>query len=154
LSIDPTSRGFGFAVLEGIDRLIDWGVVHAATDTVPRSLDRISKLIERYDPRTLVIEYVSDRSRRGPRARQLLSAAERLALKARVKVRRISQARVRKFFSSSTRTTKHRIAQTVASRFPELAPHLPRPRKPWQSESEMMAVFDAFAFVLALFESR
>lgn len=32
LAIDPNSRGFGFAVLEGPDRLIDWGVVHVRAD--------------------------------------------------------------------------------------------------------------------------
>jgi len=26
LAIDPSTRGFGFAVLEGPSRLIDWGV--------------------------------------------------------------------------------------------------------------------------------
>ena len=26
LAIDPTTKGFGFAIMEGPERLIDWGV--------------------------------------------------------------------------------------------------------------------------------
>jgi hypothetical protein len=46
------------------------------------------------------------------------------------------------------------MAQAVAARFPELAPRLPPQRKPWMSEDCRMAIFDAAAFVLALFWSE
>jgi hypothetical protein len=32
VAIDPATRGFGFAVLEGANRLIDWGVKETKTD--------------------------------------------------------------------------------------------------------------------------
>jgi len=39
LAIDPSTRGFGFAVLEGPDRLIDWGVKETKVDKNRRSLE-------------------------------------------------------------------------------------------------------------------
>src|SRR5665647_2068604 len=69
LSIDPTSRGFGFAVFEGSDRLIDWGVVRVRTGNQRLCINRIDRLIERYRPCTLVIEETRRESRRGPATR-------------------------------------------------------------------------------------
>jgi len=68
IAIDPTRRGFAFAVLEGSDGLLDWGAVR-----VPRSrrgqgfVERLELLIERYSPRLLVVEDCRD-TRRGRRA--------------------------------------------------------------------------------------
>ncbi|MCW5976482.1 MAG: crossover junction endodeoxyribonuclease RuvC [Bryobacteraceae bacterium] len=154
LSIDPTSRGFGFAIIEGGSRLIDWGVVHATTDKHRKSLDRVLKLIDQYRPRVLVMEDVRRGSRRGARARRLLSSIETLVERRGMKVKRVTQRKVREFFSSSGARSKHRTAELIAKRFPELAPRLPRPRKPWKSEAEMMAVFDAVAFASTLFDDH
>src|SRR5207249_4491100 len=55
LAVDPTSRGFGFAVLEGPDRLLDWGLVHARTDKRARTLEAVADLLERYRPDVLVL---------------------------------------------------------------------------------------------------
>ena len=42
LAIDPSTRGFGFAVLEGPNRLIDWGVKETKVDKNKRSLKVIN----------------------------------------------------------------------------------------------------------------
>ena len=38
-----------------------------------------------------------------------------------------------------------------SKRFPELAPRLPRSRKPWMSEDYRMSIFDAVALALTFF---
>lgn len=43
---------------------------------------------------------------------------------------------------------KHDIAVAIADRFPELAPRLPRVRKPWMSEDYRMSIFDAVGLAL------
>ncbi len=151
LSIDPTSRGFGFAVFEGSDRLIDWGVAQARTDYNRQCLNRIQRLIERYKPCTLVIEETRRGSRRGPRVRQLLFSIKKLAAKRRVKLKAVPQRQVRSLFSQTGATTKYGITELIAKRFPELAPRLPPPRKLWKSGAEVMSVFDAVAFALTLY---
>jgi RNase H-fold protein (predicted Holliday junction resolvase) len=65
IAIDPSTRGFGFAVLEGPERLVDWGVKETRTDKNRRSLELIADLIEIYQPRVLVVEdYTGKASRR------------------------------------------------------------------------------------------
>ena len=46
---------------------------------------------------------------------------------------------------------KQEIAIAIAERFPELAPRLPRFRKPWMSEDYRMSIFDAVALALTFF---
>ena len=150
LSLDPINRGLGFVVLEGPECLIDWGVVHARTDKHRRCLERVEKLMERYQPRTVVIEDTRQGSRRGKRVQRLLSSVVMLSAKRHVKLRRVSRSQVVRSFSPLGGSTKHRIAEIVATRFPELRAQLPAQRKPWQSESETMAIFDAVAFALAI----
>jgi len=53
-------------------------------------------------------------------------------------------------FAAQGATTKHAIAGVIVARFPELAPHRPRFRKPWMSEDERQAIFDAAAFALTI----
>ena len=38
LAIAPSTRGFGFAVLEGQDTLVDWGVVKCRSAVVRRAV--------------------------------------------------------------------------------------------------------------------
>src|SRR3954447_637719 len=55
LAIDPTSRGFAFAVLEAPAFLVDWGerIVPAKSGGL---LLKVDELLSRYEPTLLVIE--------------------------------------------------------------------------------------------------
>src|SRR5215467_2993393 len=87
LAVDPSTRGFGFAVLEGPDRLIDWGVKETKTDKQSRSLKLIAHLIEQYQPTVVVVEdYTAKGSRRCGRVRALIDDISKLAVKNNVKV--------------------------------------------------------------------
>lgn len=155
LAIDPTTRGFGFAVFEGVERLIDWGVVSVAADRNARCLTRLAGLLRRYTPDLLVVEdHTSRGCRRWRRIRDLLHRVHSIAREHGTKTRRISAAGVRRVFADLDTTTKHEIAGALASRYPELVPWLPPRRKPWDSEDERMGIFDAAAFAVAYFESQ
>ncbi len=139
LAIDPSTRGFGFAALEGSDRLIDWGVKETRNDKNRRSLKLIPELIEQYEPSVLVVEdHAGKDSRRCRRVTQLIDNISEIAQKRGVKVKRISRAEVKQVFSEVCAQTKQQIASAIAKRFPELAPRLPRFRKPWMSEDYRM----------------
>jgi hypothetical protein len=157
LAIDPITRGFGFAVLEGPDVLVDWGLKGTSQWREPRNawcLRQIGDLIDRYQPDALVLEEHADpRSRRCSRIRHLLDGISELALARGVKVQRISKRRLGRAFSSG-RATKYKAALAIAGRFPELAVRLPSIRKPWMSEDVRMGIFDAVALALALFARK
>jgi RNase H-fold protein (predicted Holliday junction resolvase) len=152
LALDPSTRGFGFAVLEGSDRLIDWGVKETKIDKNRRSLKLIEDLIACYEPNAIVVEdYEAKGSRRCRRVQELINEISKFAAKNRVKVRRFSRVKVKQTFSESGASTKYEIAVDISKRFPELAPRIPRFRKPWMSEDYRMNIFDAMAFGLTVF---
>src|SRR5215831_10039059 len=152
LAVDPSTRGFGFAILEGPDRLIDWGVRETKVDKKRKSLRFIAELIDRYQPSVFVVEdYTRKGSRRCGRVRELINDISQLAVKRKVKVRSFSRAKVKQAFSETDASTKYEIAVAIAKRFPELVPRLPRFRKPWMSEDYRMSIFDAVGFGLTCF---
>ncbi|MGO8735355.1 MAG: hypothetical protein ACLQVM_21465 [Terriglobia bacterium] len=157
LAIDPTSRGFGFVVLEGPHRLIDWGVAHARVDKHRRCLARVANLIAHYEPEVIVLEDGAGRgSRRSARVRQLLKEIQGLAMNRDIPTRRYSRSELRHAFAESGARTKYEIAKVIAGRFPELASRLPPFRKPWMSEDDRMNIFDALGLALTMlhFEHR
>src|SRR5437868_4477583 len=99
LAIDPSTRGFGFAVLEGPSRLIDWGVKETKTDKKRRSLKLIAELIEQYAPGVVALEdYEGKGSRRCRRVADLIEDISKLAVKRRLKVKTFSGAEVKQAF--------------------------------------------------------
>ena len=66
-------------------------------------------------------------------------------------LRSYSRAQIRQFFSQTGAATKDDIAKTVAMWLPEFTPHLPPPRKVWESEDRRMTMFDAVALALTFF---
>src|SRR5437867_13249641 len=115
LAIDPSTRGFGFAVLEGSERLVDWGVKETKTDKNKRSLRLISELIEQYEPSVLVLEdYVGKGSRRCRRVAELIEEIRELATTRKLKVRSFSRLHIKQAFAESGAGTKYEIAIAIA----------------------------------------
>src|SRR6266481_9429759 len=91
LAIDPSTRGFGFAVLEGPERLIDWGVKETKKNKNPRTLKLIDNLIDVYLPSMIVVEdYDGKGSRRCRRIQGLISDISKLATKRKIRVKSFS----------------------------------------------------------------
>jgi hypothetical protein len=100
----------------------------------------------------LILEDTSAKGcRRQPRVRKLIDELGALASQHAVRVHRVSHQKVRKTFANSGASNKYSIARVIATRVPELTPHLPPERKPWMSEDLRMAIFDATAFAFAFF---
>jgi hypothetical protein len=55
LAITPTTRGFGFAVLEGQETLVDWGVKSVKGDKNARCVEKVEMLILHYQPHVLAL---------------------------------------------------------------------------------------------------
>jgi Holliday junction resolvasome RuvABC endonuclease subunit len=155
LAIDPSTRGFGFAVLEGPNRLIDWGVKETKTDKNKKTLKLVADLIERYQPSVIVVEdYAGKGSRRCRRIQGLIRDISKLASKRKIRIRGVSRLKVKQAFSDSGASNKYEIAVAIANRFPELASRLPRFRKPWMSEDYRMSIFDAVGLGLTSFHFK
>ena len=149
LAVDPLSRGVGFAVLEGQDHLVDWGIRTTGRADNAKSARVIDKLIDRFRPDVFVLEnWDAAGSRRCGRVETLLRqiAAEQGR---RVLVRLVTRREIRAIGPLPLTGTKHGRATFLAERFPELQPFLPPQRKPWMPEDDRMAIFDSLSFAVA-----
>src|SRR2546421_9874551 len=91
LAINPSVRGFGFAVLEEPDQLIDWGMRAIKGDKNTRCVQMVSDLIDRYQPDVLVVEdYRAKGSRRHLRIQELIQDLLNLATGKKIKARNFS----------------------------------------------------------------
>lgn len=151
LSIDVTSRGFGYVVLETPEILIDWGVCQVRTEKRERSLVKVAALIHRFVPHVVVVEDTRhEKCRRGDHARGVIEVIANLAQTMDVPVDRVSTATVRGHYADLGETNKDDVARLIVDSFPELAPFLPKRRKVWMPEDERMAIFDAISMTLVL----
>ena len=150
LAIAPSTKGFGFAVLEGRAILVDWGVKTIKRDKNRWTLEKVGKLIEQYQPEVMVLQDFSMRhSRRSPRIRALGRQLVARAASRKVAVALFTRKQVRKVFFGGEQGTKDGIAEILAKQFPEeLGSRLPPRRRPWMSEDYRMGIFDAVSLAL------
>jgi len=144
LAVAPSYRGFGFAVLEGQDTLVDWGVRNVEGNKNAQSLNRVEELIAQYEPGVLVLQDIED-SRHSRRLKTLSRKIIAMAKTRKVSVKLFSHEQLQRIY----------FANGQGNRFPdELASRLPPKRKPWVSEYYQMDIFDAVTLALAFRLSR
>ena len=152
--IAPMTRGFAYAVFEGPQCPIDWGVKEVRGDKNRESLKSIKQLIEWFRPDVLLLEGPAGKGvHRSERIRRLVRNIERLAARSKLSLHQLSRVQVRARFSEIDATTKHEIAQAIVTQLPELEPWLPHKRRPWESQDPRLSIFDAASLVFTFFAS-
>lgn len=146
LAVHPTSRGFGWVLFEGPLAPFDWGLSKTPSDKNAKCLGRITRLIEQYQPGTLVLEaFERGASRRADRIQRLGRALVHLADNRGLEVRVLTRASIRLCFASIGAATRHEIALAVSNHIDAFRHHLPPVRKPWMSEDPRLGLFNAAA---------
>jgi hypothetical protein len=150
LALDPTTKGFGYVILELPFRLFAWGLAHISGNKQAGALARFTKLLDHSQPQAVVLEDSNaPGALRRPRVQGLIDILSAHARERGLAVYTIARAAVLERFSSADkRATKYSIAQDLARLFPELQPKLPPRRKAWTSQDERMAIFDALALAV------
>jgi hypothetical protein len=150
LAVSLSSRGFGYAVMEGNNRLVDYGKKIFNEDKNIRSLAHISKLVALNQPSVLALQEVNAKSaRRDPRIKALHQKVVTAAKKLKLKVVEISGIELRRRILGNPKGIKQEIAEVLAKQFPdELASRLPPKRKVWKSEDARMDIFEAVGLAL------
>jgi len=152
LAVALTSRGLGYAVLEGETSLIESSHTSVRNGNKNRQcFAKVKKLTAFYRPGALILQDVTAKeSRRSPRIKVLHREMMRLAAKHRLTVNLISEKQLRSLLLGNASGTKHEMAEMLTKRFPEeLAFRLPPNRRPWRSEDSRMDIFDAVALAAA-----
>ena len=145
LAIAPLSRGLGYAVMEGPDKLVACGNKAILRNKNAGALAWVRKFIQFYQPDVLVLPDVKGKdTRRATRIKTLHRNIVALAQKQQLKVRLVSITQVRERLLGNQKGTKQAVAEALAKTFPvELASRLPPKRRPWMSEDPRMDIFDA-----------
>jgi RNase H-fold protein (predicted Holliday junction resolvase) len=156
LGITASSRGIGFAVMDGKNVLVDWGVKTVEGDKNARSLSNVANLIDHYEPDAIVLENTrSEGSRRRPRVQALTQEIVALAESENIEVKQFSRKQLNLGFITDRPGTKQALAEYIAARFPdELGFRLPKKRRPWMNEDSRMDIFDAVALAEHFLRSR
>jgi hypothetical protein len=147
LAVDPASRGLGYVVLEGKDKLIEWGFRNARGNKDAQRIAYVEMLLSRYKPDVLILEEFGGRQR-SPRIQKITDAFAKVASDWGTQIHRIPRKTVRATFSLRN---KYDIAGVLADHFPELKPLCPPRRKIWKSEDPRINIFDALALAWASF---
>ena len=145
LAIAPLTRGLGYAVMEGPDKLVVRGNKAIRQDKNTRALVWVEKFIRLYQPAILVLPDVNaPDTRRATRIKTLHRKIVALAKEHQLKVRLFSGQQVREKLLKHAQGTKQALAEILAAQFPvDLASRLPPKRRPWMSEDPRMDIFDA-----------
>lgn len=151
LAIAPLSRGLGYAVMEGPDKLVACGNKAILGDKNARALAWVNRFIQFYQPDVLVLPNVTAAdTRRAPRIKTLHRKIVAWAGKLQLKLRLVSVTQVRTYLLGEAKGTKFAVAQMLAEKFPdELGKRLPPKRRPWMSEDPRMDIFDAVGLAVA-----
>lgn len=147
LAIYPSSRGFGFAVLED-GTLVDWGFAKSFAKTKEAFLTRLENLVDRYRPSHMTLEDFT-RSRRRDAVRRFVAIALAYACQRAIQTTLVSRTEVRAGLHLGGNASNHDVAVCISRRFTELAPLLPRRRRLWESEAERIQVFQAVGLAVA-----
>ena len=151
LAIAPLSRGLGYAVMEGPDKLVACGNKAILRDKNTGALAWVNRFMQFYQPDVLVLPNVTAAdTRRAARIKTLHRQIVAWAGKKKVKVRLVSVTQVRTQLLGDAKGTKFGVAQILAEKFPvELGLRLPPKRRPWMSEDPRMDIFDAVGLAVA-----
>lgn len=151
LAISLSTRGFGYAIMERENGLVECGKKRVDADKNAGSLKNIETMIARIEPDCLVLHDVNAKGTyRRDRIKQLHRKVIALAKKRTLKVVKISKTELRELLLNDKNGTKQEMAALMAKRFPEqLALRLPAERKAWDSEDARMDIFDAVGLMVA-----
>lgn len=144
LALDLSARGFGYAVVDARLGLLDSGCCSFVASNDDMFVERLSALIARYNPRTLVVENFAATQAKTTATRRCKLAIQ-LAELCQLGMVQVSRAIVQRVLGG---TTKEIRARMIAGMYPELERLLPRPRAPWQAEAKRMSIFDAMALAV------
>ena len=147
-AVEIRSRKIGYAIVEGEKSLLDWGVRTFVKPGDSSSHRKLAVLLASFHPSMILLSDITKGDHRKDTAGDLIRLFEIQAKALSISIELVSKDSIKSFFNDAGHLTKHEMARVIVRSFPELAWHLPRQRKVWQSESPSQIVFDALALLI------
>ena len=114
-----------------------WGIHRRTVRTFDKAFALALRWIGKYEPLLVIVPDYGEKSRKGARARALIDVVAAAADHTSIVCIRAERPR--------TTTNKYEEAALLAVIFPQLAPRVPPPRKPWDTERRGIILFEAVA---------
>ena len=140
MAVYPTTKGFGYLIIEDSQNIVNWGVVNHKHDGFLTK--KFLNSVKKYGVDVLITEHFGKDSQRKFKAINRTMMFRRLARTHKLSVTSFSKEKVDVVFGSFGAYTKESRACVVASQISPLKKWCPPKRKAWQPEHHRMAVFD------------
>jgi hypothetical protein len=151
LAVAPSSKGFGYAVLEEPFQLVDWGVKSISGNWKVQGVAKVNELVEHYTPYLMALPDVSGGDGRRSKRTQLVGDLVQFAKEQGLALQLAAQEDVSEFFFAGRPATKHQLAVLLSNHFPdELGTRIPPKREAWMSEDYRMVIFTAVSLALTV----
>jgi hypothetical protein len=139
LALSLDWQGFGFAVFDGPNDLLDFGTRNFRRKVKIPLEAKILLLLDANQPDVLVMATPTT-----PARKKIAAKIARGAKAEKIPLVFVSGADIRKALAPVGKS-KYQIAHAIAERYPELQFRLPSPRKSYQSEKFGITIFEAAA---------
>jgi hypothetical protein len=141
-------QGFGFAIFDSPDDLLDFGTRNFRRKVKIPLEAKILLLLDANQPDVLVVATPTTAARK-----RIAAKIAKVAKAEKISLVFVSGADIRKTFAPVGKS-KYQIARAMAERYPELQFRLPAPRKAYQSEKFGITIFEAAAAGLVYYGSK
>lgn len=153
LGVHATSHGFGWVAFDGPLSLFDFGTTRATGNKNDMSMRRFERLLDRFQPETLIMEaFEGVGVRRSQRVMRLCRSMIASAAMRGISIAVYRRAEVKGNFIHLGAEDRHDIAQAIAKLFDVLRPSLPPRRRAWEMSNDRMGIFNSAAAVLTHFQ--
>ena len=152
MAIHLTAHGFGYVVMSAPFSLVDWGTRCVTKHKNAACLARLTKLLDRHDPHTLVLEDPSQGKVRSARIVNLSKSIASLCHSRSIDLAVFSRADMYGCYTSVGAKGWQDIAEAVGRQLEPLRKLVPSRRKAWQTESRRMSVFMAAAIAMTYWQ--
>jgi hypothetical protein len=148
----PNAKGFGYAIFRNATNPILCGMVTVSPMSNKESLVKMEKLIQHFNPSTIVIQKIGNKySYKSKRVSLLLNKLSFIYTQQKTQVSSYSRIEIKEVFSNFNAQTKFEIAHVIARWLPQYKNKLPHYRKAWMAESYNQGMFDAMSLVLTFY---
>lgn len=146
LAVHPANRWFGWALFDGPDGLLDWGIVHEVEPGEDRLVKELGDILSEHKPSVLVFEeYEGETSKRSERIQNLYRRFKQTAKERQVPVAVYSRELVASVLEQPAHASRYEIAKAVAGRIEDLSHKLPPRRRYGDGEDARQSLFAAAA---------
>jgi hypothetical protein len=151
LAVEIRAARLGYAVLETLTKLVDFGAAWFELPAAARP--RIARLLGFFQPSVLVLRGGIARYPRNMRTRRAVARIARdEARKLAIPVVRLTEQAFKAYIERHSCRDKYDVATILSSRFPEIAWRLPSRPKFYDPEPRPMLYFDSIALAIAHLE--